>query len=108
MGTLLGFKLSLVDYKEVKTKLKGIIDILHFGFVFWALTELSAFGTPNPLALLVWDVAPKRMIWILAVKSILEIVHCFFWGMQYQVRVLAGVWAFYPLVDTLQLYGRAW
>ena len=32
METLLGFELSLVGYKEVKTKFEGIIDILHFGF----------------------------------------------------------------------------
>ena len=61
MGTLLGFKLSLVG-KELKTKFEGIIDILHFGFGFWALIELLAFETPNPLALLVWDVAPKTVI----------------------------------------------
>ena len=66
MGTLLGFKLILVGYKEVKTKFEGIIDILHFGFGFWALIELSAFGTPNPLAWLVWDVAPKTVVWILS------------------------------------------
>ena len=64
MGTLLGFELSLVGYKEVKTKFEGIIDILHFGFGFWALIELSAFGTPNPLALPIWDVAPKTVVWI--------------------------------------------
>ena len=66
METLLGFELSLVGYKEVKTKFKGIIDILHFGFGFWALIELSTFGTPNPLALPVWDVAPKTVVWILS------------------------------------------
>ena len=66
METLLGFELSLVGYKEIKTKFKGIIDILHFGFGFWALIELSAFGMPNPLALPIWDVAPKTMVWILS------------------------------------------
>ena len=66
METLLGFELSLVGYKEVKTKLEGIIDILHFRFGFWALIELLAFGTPNPLALPVWDVAPKIVVWILS------------------------------------------
>ena len=49
-----------MGYKEVKTKFEGMIDI----FMFWALIELSAFGTPNPLALLVWDVAPKTVVWI--------------------------------------------
>ena len=66
METLLRFELSLVSYKEVKTKFEGIIDILHLGFVFWVLIELLAFGTPNPLALPVWDVAPKTMVWILS------------------------------------------
>ena len=66
METLLGFELSLVGYKEIKTKFEDIIDILHFGFGFWALIELSAFGTLKPLALPVWDVAPKTVVWILS------------------------------------------
>ena len=66
METLLGFELSLVGYKEVKTKLEVIIEILHFRSGFWALIELSTFGTPNPLALPVWDVAPKTVVWILS------------------------------------------
>ena len=66
METLLGFELSLVGYKEIKTKFEGIIEISHFRFGFWTLIELSAFGTPNPLALPVCDVAPKTVVWILS------------------------------------------
>ena len=66
METLLGFELSLVGYKEMKTKFEGIIDILHFRFGFLALIELSAFGTPNPLALFIWDATPKILVWILS------------------------------------------
>ena len=72
METLLGFELSLVGYKEVKTKFEGIINILHFGFGFWALIELSAFGMPNALTLPIWDVAPKTVVWILSSKKHLE------------------------------------
>ena len=38
--------------------------MLHLGFVIWALIELSALGTPTPLALPIWDVAPKTVVWI--------------------------------------------
>lgn len=48
METLLGFELSLVGHKEIKTKLEGIIDILHFGFGFWALIELFNIWDAKP------------------------------------------------------------
>ena len=48
METLLGFELSLVGYKEVKTKFKGIIDILHF--LIWVLGSDWAFS--------IWDAKP--------------------------------------------------
>ena len=38
--------------------------MLHLGFVIWALIELSTLEMPTPLALPVWDVAPKTMVWI--------------------------------------------
>ena len=80
MEILLGFELSLVGYKEMKTKFEGIIDILHFGFRFWALIELSAFGTLDTLALPIWDVAPKTVVWILSSQKHLGDCALFFRG----------------------------